>query len=164
MLSDFMGDLIAAMRRFATLEQDDLAERLGVSTRTIQRMEANQRETPIKRAVERKIVEITGVTERDFPQILADTAGKHFGVRLVVLPPDTLVPSPYVMEAIRLFASHGHKLDKEEWDSVDSLLDDLRAHNVQAERLSKTLAKDIIRRINNARLELGGDPSEDSED
>ncbi len=162
MVSDFMGDLIAAMRCFARLEQEELAERMGVSTRTIQRMEKNQRESPIKREVERKLVEVTGVTEKDFPQILADAAGKHFGVRLVVLPPNTLVPSPYVMDAIQLFADHGYKLDKEEWASIDSTLDEMRAHDVQAERLSKTLAKDIIRRINDARIKRGEDPAADS--
>ncbi len=164
MISDFMGDLIAAMRNSAGLEQDEFAERLGVSTRTVQRMEKNQRETGLKREVERKIVEVTGVTEGDFPQILADTAGKHFGVRLVVLPPDTLVPSPYVMRAIRMFSDHGHKLDEEEWASIDSLLDELRAYSAEAERLPKTLAKDIIRRLNNARIKLGEDPGDDSEE
>ncbi len=159
MVSDFMGDLIAAMREFAGLEQDELAERIGVSTRTLQRMEKNQRETPIKREVKRKIVEVTGVTEQSFPQILANTAGKHFRVRLAVLPPDTLVPSPYVLEATRLFSDHGHKLDEKEWDSIDSLLIDLRCHSAQTERLFKTTAKDIIRRINTARIKRGEDPA-----
>ncbi len=164
MVSDFMGDLIAAMREFAGLEQDELAEGLGVTTRTVQRMEKNQRETAIKREVERKIVEVTKVTKPRFAQILADVAGRHLGVRLVVLPPDTMVPSPYVRDAIWLFSKHGHNLDEKEWASIDSLLDEMRAHDVQAERLAKTLAKDIIRRINDGRIKRGEDPAAASED
>ncbi len=164
MVSDFMGQLIAGMRAFAGLDQDEFAERIGVSTRALQRMENNQRKTPIKRELERKIVEVSGVTDRDCAQILADTASKHFGVNLVVLPADTPVPSPHVMAALRSFANHGHKLDKKEWDSIESLLINIKGHNTQTEGLSKTIAKDIIQRINDARIKLGEDPAADSEE
>ena len=163
MVTDFMGELIAAMRGFAKLSQDELAGKIGVSTRTLDRMEKNDRETVIKHKVARKIVEATGVTKRRYADILAEIAGEHLGVRLVVLPPNTLVPSAHVMEALRLFSDYGYKLPKEERESIAGLLEDLRCHDAQAERLSSTIARDIIRRINTARIKLGEDPSTDSQ-
>ncbi len=44
------------------------------------------------------------------------------------------------------------------------MLDDLRCHDAQAERLSDNVARDIIQRINNARIKRGEDPSKDSDD
>ncbi len=85
-------------------------------------------------------------------------------MRLVVLPKDSLVPSNHVLQAIWLFSTHERKLDEEERDSIDRLLDDLRCHDAQAESLSKSIAKDIIWRINNALRKRGEDPSDDSED
>ncbi len=159
-----MGELIEAMRLHAGLEQDQLAERIGVSPRTLERLEKNIGKTTIKRAVARKIVEVTGVTRRRYGYILANTASKHLGVRLAVMPSNALVPSHYVLDALRLFPEHGYKLDEEEQESIARVLDNLRCHDAQAERLSDDVAKDIIRRINNARIKLGEDPSKDSED
>ncbi len=84
-------------------------------------------------------------------------------VRLVVLPLDVPVPSIHALKAIRLFSTHCYKLDEEERESIAGLLDDLRSHTADAERLSKSVAKDILRRIDNARIKLGEDPSDDSE-
>ncbi len=85
-------------------------------------------------------------------------------MRLVVLPLDAPVPSIHALKAIRLFSSHCYKLDEEERESIEGLLVDLRSHSAEAERLSRSVAKDIIRRINKARIKLGEDPSDDSED
>lgn len=164
MFQKFMGQTIAAMRRYADLSETELGERIGKSAQTIKRLEKNDRETVIKRELEERIVEVTGVTKPIFAEMLAETAGKYLGVRLVVLPQDAPVPSIDVLKAIRLFSSHSYKLDQEERDSIEGLLDDLRCHTAEAERLSKTVAKDVIRRINNARIRLGEDPSDVSED
>ncbi len=164
MVLEFMGDLIAAMRRYARLKPEEFGEKVGKSAAQIERLENNERKTAIKVELERQIVEATGVTKPIFAQLLAEVATKYLGVRLVVLPKDALVPSNHVLHAIWLFSNHERKLDEEERESIDRLLDDLRCHDAQAERLSKSVAKDIIRQINKARRKQGEDPSGDSGD
>ena len=51
-----MGDLIAGMRQYAKLGVDELAGQVGMSSRTLQRLEANDRKTVVKREVLEKIV------------------------------------------------------------------------------------------------------------
>ncbi len=47
--------------------------------------------------------------------------------------------------------------------SIRGILVDLRCQVAEAERLPNTIAEDVIRQINNARIKLGEDPSDDSE-
>ncbi len=82
----------------------------------------------------------------------------------MVLPPDVLVPSTELMQAIRMFSTHGYKLEKKQQESIRDILDDMRSHYGQEERLPRTVAKDIIRQINNVRLQLGEDLEKDSKD
>ncbi len=156
-----MGDTYAGMREYAKLSEEDLAGRIGKSWQTITRLETNNRKTTINRELEQQIVEATGVTNAIFAHILAEKASERLGVQLVVLPPDVLVPSIDLMKAIQMFSAHGYKLEDKERESIKDMLDDMRCHYGQTERLCKSVAKDIIRQINNARLKLGEDPTKD---
>lgn len=162
MITEFMGDTIAAMREYAGLSVDDLATSIGIGVRTLQRIEANDRKTVVKHDVLEKIVDATGVTKRIFAEILATTAGPRLDVRLAVMPPDALVPSSEATKVFRLFADHSYKLSEQERESIEDLLDNLRGHTIQADRTSKAFARDITRRINAVRKERGEDLSDDS--
>ncbi len=165
MVMEFLGELIAGMRKYADLEQEELGERVGMTAVQIKRLEENKRKTPIEVELLRQIVRVTGVTKRIFAEILAKAASEYLGVRLEVLPKNALVSSDYVSKAIRMFSTYAHEIDdEEERESIDRMLDDLRCYVAERERLSKSVARDIIRQINNGRRKRGEDSSGDSED
>ncbi len=159
-----MGQTYRGMRRYAGLSVEELAEKLGKSPQTIRRLEANNKKTAIKRDLEEKIVEITQVTKPVFAKILAETAGTFVGRRLAVLPPDALIPSVDLLAAYKLFSDHCYKLDPDERDRIEAMLDEARGLDASTERICRAVARDAIRRINEARLALGEDPAGDSED
>ncbi len=164
MVLEFLGELIAGMRKYADLEQDELGERVGMTAAQIKRLEENKRKTPIEVELLRQIVRVTGVTKRIFAEILAKAASEYLGVRLEVLPKNALVTSNVVLKAIQQFSDHGGELDEDEQDSIDGRLDDLKCDLAQSERRTKSNARDIMRQINKGRRKRGEDPSDDSED
>ncbi len=165
MVMEFLGELIAGMRKYADLEQDELGERVGMTAAQIKRLEENKRKTPIEVELLRQIVRVTGVTKRIFADILAKAASEYLGVRLEVLPKNALVSPDYVSKAIWMFSTYAHEIDdEEERESIDRRLDDLRCYVFEQERRSKSVARDIIRQINNGRRKRGEDSSGDSED
>ncbi len=163
MFLKIIGRTVAGFRSHAGIDQEELAGRVGKDWQAIDRLEKGDRKTHLKDELVAAIIRATGVTHPVIAQCLAEAATECVGVRLVVLPPDVLVPSIDVLKAVRMFSSHGHKLDKKERESIDTVLDELRDHSAASERLDKRVAKDIIRRIENARIKLGEKPSDDSE-
>ncbi len=159
-----MGELIAGMRKYAGLEQEELGKRLGMTPAQIKRLEENKRRTAIKVELLRQIAEVTCVTEEIFAGILARAASEYLGVRLEVLPKNALVTSPVVLKVIQQFSDHGGELDEDEQDSIDGRLDDLKCDLAESERRTKSNARDILRQINKGRPKGGEDPSDDSED
>ncbi len=164
MFLDFIGDTLAEMRDYAGFSEEQLANKIGKSEATIKRLEANDRETVLKRELWLQIVEATGVTRPILAGIVARTAGGRLGQRLAVLPPDAMVPSIEASKAIRMFSHYADKLDPREQGHIKSLVIELRCQAAESERTTITLANFIIARINNARIELGEDPSDDPED
>ncbi len=164
MVLEFFGELIAEMRSYAKLEQEELGGRVGLTVAQVKRLEENTRKTAIKVELLRQIVQATGVTKEIFAGILAKVASKYLGVRLEVLPNNALVTSNVVLKAIQEFSDHGGELEEDEQDRIDGRLDDLKCDLAHSERRTKSNARDIVRQINKGRRKRGEDPSADSGD
>ncbi len=164
MVLEFFGELIAEMRKYANLNEEELGGRVGLTVAQVKRLEENTRKTAIKVELERQIVQATGVTEEIYAGILAKVASKKLGVRLEVLPNNALVTSPVVLKVIQQFSDHGGELEEDEQHRIDGRLDDLKCELAQSERHTKSIARDLIRQINKGRRKRGEDPSDDSED
>ncbi len=151
MILDFMGEIIKGMREYAGLSVDELATAIGVASRTLQRLEANNRKTAVKREMLDDIVAATQVTKPVFAEILATAASHGLGVRLAVKPEGSVVSACGIPKVFRLYADYGYTLPEPERESVERLLATLRSHTAQAENTALEIATDITRRIEDAR-------------
>ncbi len=164
MFNDLIGPTIGAMRRAADMSEEELGAGVGRSARTIERLEANDRKTPLKRDLEEKIFKVTRTSKVFFGEILSEKLGTHIQRIVRVFPPDAMVSSLDLLKAYKMLTAHEYKLPAEEREQMRSLLDTARNTDFNAESLCREVAKDVIRRINKYREALGEDPSKDPVD
>ncbi len=159
-----MGPTYEAMRKQAKLEPEDVGDAIGRSARTILRLEANDSKVVLKREHEEKIFEVTQTSKLRFGSIASEHLGAYIGRRIVILPPDALIPAIDLLGAYKYFSRHSYKLPLDEYEEMQEMLDSAREDDFRAERLCRSVARSVVRRVDKARKSLGEDPSKDPAD
>ncbi len=164
MFSKFMGQVLGRMRKLADLSEEELGKEVGRSERTIKRLEANDRKVVIKQEMEEAWLKVTKTSKQLFGKIAAAELGTYLGRIVRIFPPDTVISSVDLMKDFKVFAYHGYKLPAKEQERIQDDLNEAKNADFSADRHCRSVAKNVIERINEAREALGEDPSKDPED
>ncbi len=164
MFHDLQGPTFKRIRLYARLSVEKLAKKVGKSRRTIERLEGNDQELMVNYELEQRIFEVTKVTKQIFGRIISGTLGDHLDRQVVILPRGSLVPTLDLLEAVELYADHANLLTAGDREFIRDMLTEIQTNYLGAEKLCMLLAKEIVRRVNEAREALDEDPSNDDED
>ncbi len=128
------------IRKYGGLSKTELAKKLGRHRQTVWRWE-NNKALPT-RGQEDALIEVTGVTEDAFVDLMCD-ALTEFGSRRVVVDPESfLLPSPLV-RATKLYDRHQAKLGPEVRDRIADKLAHARHLDAMTVRAMHDAEKDV---------------------
>ncbi len=164
MLHDLQGPIFKRMREYARYSPKQLGDKVGRSARTIERLEANDRELMVNVELQRAIQEATNVTKTVFGKIVAAALGDYLDRKVVIGPRGTLMPTFELLEAVEYYADHEDLLAPEDRGFIRGMLAEVQRNDLGAENLCTLLANEIRRRVDAAREAMGEDPSRDEED
>ena len=147
MIHRIASEVYREIREYGRISATEVAKGIGRDRQTVMRWESDTSSQLPKAEQEKVLIQKTGLSRVAFGQIMCKVLTDFVGRLFTMGPPEPYRPSQPLLGATEHFFKHRDVLSPEAQEDVEDLLSLGRSLDADTERACRTLAKQVVRRI-----------------